>query len=153
LLLKVDPTDAHQTLKVATIPDVLFSYGIAFDGLGKAYITANAGRIYTYDTASPSTSPEIWNTGTEKPAVGACATSVYFWWPNGIVFDAAGNMLLSDEWQHCVWLVNKDFKKLQLVAGTGSPGSHVEPGDPSNSRMNGTAGVAFGPQDALVYTA
>jgi hypothetical protein len=89
----------------------------------------------------------VWNSGTSQAATGGTASEAYYYSPYGVAFDAAGNMLISEDVFCRVWLVEAATSKLRLVAGweaSWSCGSNLDPNNPAQTELFGPAAVAFG---------
>jgi hypothetical protein len=127
-----------------------------------AFITTGS-RVYKWDGSDALA--EVWNTGTDRPASRALATSVEFESPNKIAIDTAGNMLISDNKCCHVWLVDAKTGRLRQVAGINAAlaldgtcqdvlqcgYAPLNASNPTGTKLSYPSGVAFGPGGWSAY--
>jgi len=72
--------------------------------------------------------------------------------PFDVVFDAAGNLLFSDTYNHCIRRIDLRAGTIETVAGCGAEGYSGDGGPALEARFNQPYGLAVGP-DGAIYTA
>jgi len=72
--------------------------------------------------------------------------------PFDVVFDAAGNLIFSDTYNHCIRRIDARTGIIETVAGCGEEGYSGDGGPGREARFNQPYGLAVGP-DGAIYTA
>jgi len=72
--------------------------------------------------------------------------------PFDVVFDALGNLLFSDTYNHCIRRIDARSGTIETVAGCGEEGYSGDGGPALKARFNQPYGLAVGP-DGAIYTA
>ncbi len=123
--------------------------GIAVDRLGNVYLADQDNhRIRRIDAAGIITT--IAGTGTGAfGGDGGAATAAQLNQPNGVGFDGAGNLYISDRANYRIRRVDADTGVITTFAGDGTLGSGGDGGDAVDAQFNFPRALAFDAQGAL----
>jgi DNA-binding beta-propeller fold protein YncE len=112
---------------------------IAADSAGNLYIlerAANALRVVSKD-------------GKLRTVVGPGSVTPALNGPKHLCVDRAGNVIIADAENHLIRKYDPRTGSLSTIAGTGKPGSHIEPDNPLATELNRPHGVSIDPSGAL----
>lgn len=133
---KVDVSGTIYTIAGTTVTGFSGDGGLAttakFDGSSKVGLDT-AGNIYISDYFNNRVRKININTGIINTVAGSsntpgfsgdssAATSAKLFWPNGTVFDAAGNMYIADESNNRIRKVDATTGYIYTIAGDGTAG-------------------------------
>lgn len=83
---------------------------------------------------------------------GSAATSAKLERPNGVAFDAAGNMYIADSASNVIRKVNVSSNIISTIAGTGTAGSSGDGSAATAATLNAPIGIAFDASGNLFIT-
>jgi sugar lactone lactonase YvrE len=168
VLRSIDTRGSSSDLNLASLPPPTVQFGnMAFDSAGNLYVTDRAPttgiapspgggcRIIRLNLAQGQTSVE----GTVVAGTGTCgfsgdggpAKSAQLNDPNGIVFDADGNLYVSDAANHRIRRIDKNGM-ITTVAGTGVAGYGGDGGPAIKAELTYPAGLGI-TSGGLIYIA
>ena len=168
VLRRIDARGESTAIDLATLPSPAVQWGnMAFDAAGNLYISDRAPvtgiapspgggcRIIRMDLAQKQTPVE----GTVVAGTGTCgfsgdggpATSAQLNDPDGIVFDANGNLYLADAANHRIRRIDKNGI-ITTVAGTGVAGYSGDGGPATKAQLTYPAGLGI-TSGGLIYIA
>jgi len=101
----------------ATAAELEFPHGLAFDGSGNLYIADEHSRVRRVDAGSGNISTVAGDGSTVYNGDGLLATSTALTRPNGLAFDASGNLLVSDSFTDLVRRVDAGSGIMTTVLG------------------------------------
>ena len=126
--------------------------GIVLDGAGNLYIVGSASyRIRKVDASG--TISTIAGTGTAGfSGDGGAATAAQLNWPSRVAMDGAGNLYISDRFNHRIRKVDASGD-ISTIAGTGTAGFGGDVGAATAARLNYPIGVAVDGASRYIYVA
>ena len=126
----------------ATLAELSSPYAIAIDAVNNLYIADQANqRIRKVDTSGIITT--IAGTGTNGfSGDGGLATAAQLWNPQGITFDASGNLYISDSGNECVRKINTSGV-ITTFAGNGIYGFSGDGGMATAAQLWEPRGIVF----------
>jgi sugar lactone lactonase YvrE len=126
----------------ATAAELNTPTGLTFDALGNLYITDNGNDcIRKVNTAGIINT--IAGNGTQGfSGDGAAATTAQLYLPQGIIFDASGNLYISDQWNHRIRKVDTTGI-ISTVAGNGIQGFSGDGGNAVAAELSAPHGIVF----------
>jgi uncharacterized protein (TIGR03437 family) len=127
---------------LATQAQLNFPTGVVVDDAGNVFIADTSNhRVRKINTSGIIST--VMGTGSagysgdEGPAVNAVLNA-----PGGLALDAAGNLYIADQYNHCIRRLSTDGKASTAV-GSGTQGAGNGSGDATSIQLNAPAGVAF----------
>ncbi len=121
--------------------------GIAVDSAGTVYVTDTSNhKIRKIAGGVVST---LAGTGATSPVVNGPGATATFFHPQGIAVDAAGDLLVSDQFNNLIRKITP-AGVVSTVAGTGSAGSMDGPG--FSATLNQPTGIVVSPS-GMIYVA
>ena len=134
----------------ATSASLWHPFGVAVDGLGDLYIadTAN-GRVRRVDVTTGLISTVVGSGNGQSAGDGGPATAAIVSSPYGVVFDAAGNLFVSEEYGHRVRRVAAATGVITTYAGTGTGGFAGDNGPATTAQLQNPQGIALDPAGNL----
>lgn len=140
----------------ATNATLRFPAALAVDTLGRLYVSEYyAHRVRRVDPASGTISTFA---GSDAGAFGFAgdggpATAARLYYPRGLAFDAAGNLLIADSANNRVRRVSAATGVITTIAGGPYAGFSGDGGPATAADLTFPAAVAVGPADGHVYVA
>ena len=131
----------------ATSAQFNMRYGIAKDNLGNIYIADGSNNSIRKITADGSVKT-LAGSGVIGAANGT-GNEAQFYFPQGLVVDAAGNVYVADTFNNKIRKVTADGV-VSTIAGTGNAGN-VD-GDGPSAQFNAPSGLAFDASGNLLVT-
>ncbi len=122
--------------------------GVALDGSGNLYIADQGNNVVRQVSAATgiiTTFAGNFNLGYSFSGDGGPATSAGLSFPNGIAFDASGNLLIVDSGNEAIRRVDAQTSIISTIAGTGSgiEGFGGDGGPATSAEMNFVVNLAF----------
>jgi hypothetical protein len=138
----------------ATQTQVNTPAGLVLDGAGNLYYADTGNHIVRRVDANTGIVTTVAGTAGVQGygGDGAAATQGRLAFPQSVVFDAAGNLLIADTSNNAVRKVDVRTGVLTTIAGTGLPGYNGDGQAATAARLNSPWGIAVG-QDGSVYIA
>jgi len=135
----------------ATSAGIFGPQGIAFDAAGNLYISDNyqAIRMVTTSTGIITTIAGQGSSSAGYSGDGGLATAAYISNPDGLAFDAQGNLYIADGNNFCVRMINT-AGIISTVAGNHTQGYSGDGGLATAAELNIVGGLAFSPSGNLV---
>jgi len=130
---------------LATNTEIGEPKAIAFDSAGNLYIADTAYSVVWKVAASTGIISIVAGTGTSENSgcYNGVATSTVLNEPDGIAFDKAGNLYISDAGDYCVRMVSAETGQISTVAGPGIS-TTIGDGSPATEAYLGVpGGLAF----------
>ncbi|MGA8908099.1 MAG: RHS repeat-associated core domain-containing protein, partial [Acidobacteriaceae bacterium] len=119
-------------------------WGVAFDAAGNLYIADAGNNVIREVSASTGVITTIAGNGIEGFAGdGGPATSAEFGDPVAMVFDAAGNLYISDQYNSRIRKVTISTGIITTIAGGGTAGYIGDGGPATNANIGWTEGITF----------
>jgi len=118
--------------------------GMAFDAAGNLFIADEGNRVIRKVNNFGVISTFAGNNIQGYSGDGGLATSAQLNNPQGIAFDATGNLYISDTWNHRVRMVNTSGI-INTIVGTGTQGDNGDGGLANVAGINNPAGIAIDP--------
>jgi uncharacterized protein (TIGR03437 family) len=123
--------------------------GVALDSSGSLYV-ADSGNNRIRKVATDGTISTFAGTGTQAySGDGGPASSAQFYDPEGIGFNAAGELFIADAGNNCVRKIARDGT-VTTIAGTGVPGYSGDGGPATHAQLDYPIAVAFDPTGNLL---
>src|SRR5665213_2174444 len=126
----------------ATNAELNYPTGIAFDAVGNLYFSDQGNnRIRMVNTAGIISI--VAGNGTQGySGDGVQATNAELYHPNGITFDAAGNLYIADADNHCIRMINT-AGIISTIAGIGTAGYSGDAAAAAAAELKEPSGVVF----------
>ncbi len=122
---------------LATDADLNDPWDIAVDAAGNLYIADRGDNVIRKVDAVTGIINTVAGTGTAGySGDNGLATSAKLNGPDGVTFDAAGNMYISDDYNNVIRKVNKTTGIITTVAGTGTAGYSGDNGLATSAKIN-----------------
>ncbi len=129
---------------VATTASLWHPFGVAVDGLGDLFIAdTENGRVRRVDVTTGLISTVVGSSNGQSAGDGGLATAAIVSSPYGVVFDAAGNMFVSEEFGHRVRRVDAVTGVITTYAGTGAGGFAGDNGLAVAAELQNPHGIAL----------
>jgi type IX secretion system substrate protein/SdrD B-like protein/NHL repeat-containing protein len=126
----------------ATAAELYDSYGVAIDAAGNVYIADTENHRVRKVTTTGIISTFAGNGTGGYSGDGGQATAAELKDPNGVAFDAAGNVYIADTYNHRIRKVNT-AGIISTVVGTGTAGFSGDGGQATSAELNYPQGVAL----------
>jgi sugar lactone lactonase YvrE len=111
--------------------------GITFDAAGNLYITDQRNhRVRRVDASTKIVTTVAGDGVASDGGDGGAAISAHLNNPNGVSFDAAGNLYISDEYNHRIRQVTFPGGVISTVAGNGTSGFSGDGGSPTAAQIS-----------------
>jgi RHS repeat-associated protein len=118
--------------------------GIAVDSSGNLFIADFFNQRIREVSASTGIITTVAGNGTAGySGDGGLATSAELHWPQGVALDSAGDIYITDEFNHVVREVNHSTGDISTVAGNGTSGSSGDGGLATSAELNEPWGIAL----------
>lgn len=126
--------------------------GIAADAAGNIFVADfYNNRVRRIDAAS-GTIATVVGIGSGFSADGADARSAQLFYPGGMAFDGAGNLLVADTANHRIRRVDVGDGTIETIAGTGVAGADADGLPAAETRLDSPLGIAIDPAGNVVFT-
>ncbi|MEK7476231.1 MAG: hypothetical protein AAB152_11450 [Candidatus Coatesbacteria bacterium] len=128
----------------ATSAQLYYPWDVALDSAGNLFIADTRNyRIRRVDHATGVISTVAGITGGGYNGDGIPATSARLQWPNGVALDSAGNLYISDTWNHLIRRVDAGSGLITTVAGsmTATGGYNGDGILATSARLNTPGGI------------
>ena len=140
--------------------------GIAFDASGNIYVSDSYNNVIRKITNSTGIITTVAGTGRQDTTGygyytgdGGLATDATLYRPQGIAFDASGNMYVAEFYNNVIRKITKSTGIITTVAGTGRRQSKVrvnlytgDGGLATNATLKGPAGLALDASGNIYFT-
>lgn len=128
-------------------------FGLDFDAAGNMYIVElGGGRVHKLDTAGQFTT--IAGDGSEGySGDGGPAKQATFNAMHNIAVTPAGDLYISDSWNHCIRKIDHKTGNITTIAGTGKPGFSGDGGPATEATFNFLMCVSLNPTNDKLYLA
>ncbi len=128
----------------ATSASLWHPFGVAVDGLGDLYIAdTQNGRVRRVDVDTGLISTVVGVGNGASAGDGGVATAATVSSPYGVVFDAAGNMFVSEQYGHRVRRVDAATGIITTYAGIGTAGFSGDNGPATAAQLQNPQGIAL----------
>ncbi len=128
--------------------------GLAIDGAGNLYFADAANdTVRRIDAASGALTTIVGTTQVEgNTGDGGLATSATLHSPNGIAFDADGNLYIADSGNNSIRRVDASTRRISTVAGGNGQGYAGDGGAATAAKLYSPWGVTVAPDGSLYFT-
>jgi sugar lactone lactonase YvrE len=121
-----------------------FPVGVAVDAAGNLYIGEEGNRRIRKVNSSDSTISTIAGNGTiGYGGDGGAATDASISAATSMIFDAAGNILFADHYNHCIRKINGNDGTISTIAGSNLNGFSGDGGPATSAQLTAPSGVAL----------
>ena len=115
-------------------------------------LVAGSHRVWTVDTVT-NQHGIFAGTGERGNTLDPDPRKTEFFGATGIAVLPDGRVLIVDQWNHRVLVVNAEGSRIDLFAGTGKRGDHIDPGgDPTKTQLKVPHGVAVFPDGRVLIS-
>ena len=116
---------------------------VQVDGAGNVYIADSGNDVIRVLNSATGTVSTVAGTGTGGySGNGGQATAATLQTPNGMAFDASGNLYLADTGNNVVRMINATSGVISTVAGNGTAGFSGDGGSATRAALHGPWGIA-----------
>ncbi len=127
----------------ATAAVLAFPAGLAVDSTGAIVISDQNNRIRRVDPVTGLITSIVGTGDFGFSGDGGNALAADLNLPTQLAFDRAGNLLISDTFNHVIRRVDSATGTIRTVAGTGEPGYSGDDGQATLANLNGPRGLAI----------
>jgi uncharacterized protein YjiK len=129
---------------LATSAEINHAFGVTVDASGNLYIADTSNNRIRMVTASTGIITTVVGNGTQGfTGDGGAATSAELWNPIGVVFDAGGDLYISDSSNNRIRMVAAGTGMISTFAGNGTAGYSADGVAATSSELNSPYGIAL----------